>query len=297
MSKGTDGTRRYYDSQGWRTEGGVSLDRRLFWAKEKGPIRAELHRLRAARVRSALEQSGTELELLECGCGDNPQRRIVELCRRYTGVDFSSRGLALARSAAAAWPISAEFLVADVCALPFADGSFDAVYCAHMIYHIEDPAGQAKAIDEMLRVVRPGGVAVVIAANPFPWLFPLPWLRRLAARALSPLGRLAARTPLIGPALRRIRGALPRRRPLQPAWPHIPYRAMPISWMRRRFARHGNVEIAAYSLPSTAFAQRVTEHKGIGRRLWQGIRLLERPRSVASPYLGHYVLVTCRKQG
>jgi hypothetical protein len=39
-------------------------------------------------------------------------------------------------------------LNADVCALPFANDSFDAVYCAHMIYHIDSVEAQDAALTE-----------------------------------------------------------------------------------------------------------------------------------------------------
>jgi SAM-dependent methyltransferase len=47
--------------------------------------------------------------------------------------------------------------VADVCALPFADGSFDLVLAMHMLYHAPDPD---LAVAQIARVLRPGGVAV-----------------------------------------------------------------------------------------------------------------------------------------
>jgi SAM-dependent methyltransferase len=47
--------------------------------------------------------------------------------------------------------------VADVCALPFADASFDVVLAMHMLYHAPDPD---RAVAEIARVLRPGGVAI-----------------------------------------------------------------------------------------------------------------------------------------
>jgi ubiquinone/menaquinone biosynthesis C-methylase UbiE len=45
-------------------------------------------------------------------------------------------------------------LAADATALPFDDGSFDAVIAMHMLYHLKDPA---KGITEMHRVLKPDG--------------------------------------------------------------------------------------------------------------------------------------------
>jgi ubiquinone/menaquinone biosynthesis C-methylase UbiE len=47
---------------------------------------------------------------------------------------------------------------ADASAIPFADGTFDAVIAMHMLYHVPDPA---KAIAEMYRVLKPGGFLAV----------------------------------------------------------------------------------------------------------------------------------------
>ncbi|MBB3455637.1 SAM-dependent methyltransferase [Rhizobium sp. BK313] len=47
---------------------------------------------------------------------------------------------------------------ADASALPFEDGSFDAVIAMHMLYHLPDPSG---GIAEMYRVLKPGGFLAV----------------------------------------------------------------------------------------------------------------------------------------
>lgn len=271
---GTDRTRRFYDEEGWSVRSGVSVDRELFGVKEVGPIRVELHRLHEERVRTALASAGPPLRLLECGCGGSPKRGLLDLCAHYTGVDFSETGIELARTVFAGVAVPHAFRSADACALPFADGSFDALYSAHMIYHIDDPAAQEVALAEMLRVVRPGGVVVVVAANPRPLAFPLRLLRR----------RLAD-TPLVGPLLDRVRTKGP-----------VPYRPMPIGWMRRRLARGGAVDVLTYSLPSTEFNQSVTERSGTGKLRWQAIRWLDVHAPRLSAWLGNYVILSCRRK-
>jgi SAM-dependent methyltransferase len=48
--------------------------------------------------------------------------------------------------------------LADAAALPFPDASFDAVLACHMLYHVPDTG---RALDEMVRVLRPGGLLAV----------------------------------------------------------------------------------------------------------------------------------------
>ena len=46
----------------------------------------------------------------------------------------------------------------DIMALPYPDSSFDVMLCSHVLAHVED---DKKAMAEMLRVLRPGGYALI----------------------------------------------------------------------------------------------------------------------------------------
>lgn len=46
---------------------------------------------------------------------------------------------------------------ADICNLPFADNSFDVVFCNHVLEHITD---DKKAMQELFRVLKPGGFSI-----------------------------------------------------------------------------------------------------------------------------------------
>jgi predicted SAM-dependent methyltransferase len=47
---------------------------------------------------------------------------------------------------------------ADICDLPFEDNSFDTLICNHVLEHIKD---DTKAMKELLRVLKPGGMAIL----------------------------------------------------------------------------------------------------------------------------------------
>ena len=47
---------------------------------------------------------------------------------------------------------------ADICNLPFADNQYDIILCNHVLEHIPD---DAKAMQELFRVLKPGGMAIL----------------------------------------------------------------------------------------------------------------------------------------
>ncbi len=274
QSRGTNATRDFYDRIGWTGDLKQSVDSEMFGVKEDGPIRRELHAVHNQRIKAALTSAGDRLRLLECGCGGNPEESLFELCQHYTGTDFSEAGLQLADRKMVDVGLPYALVKADVCNLPFDTGTFDAVYSAHMLYHIDDQDAQRTAMQEMMRVLRPGGVLVAVCANPRPILFP----KRLVMRSI-------ANTPVIGEALRRIRPASP-----------VPYRPMPIPWMKSVFDQFGTTELFADALPTTAFNQNVSEYHGIGRQLWKVIRHLDLHYPRTSAFLGNYVTFKVTKR-
>jgi ubiquinone/menaquinone biosynthesis C-methylase UbiE len=89
----------------------------------------------------------------------------VAIARRFastTCLDISAKGLELAKAKLGG---NGEYVLGSILDVPAPDGRFDAVFCAHVIYHI-DLELQETAVRELIRVTRPGGRVVVIYANP-----------------------------------------------------------------------------------------------------------------------------------
>jgi glycosyltransferase involved in cell wall biosynthesis/SAM-dependent methyltransferase len=78
---------------------------------------------------------------------------------RVTDLDLSAGHLALAQEHFRLRGLAGTFIHHDGESLPFPDASFDVVYSNGVIHHTP---GTAKAVREMLRVLRPGGRAIVM---------------------------------------------------------------------------------------------------------------------------------------
>jgi SAM-dependent methyltransferase len=99
--------------------------------------------------------------ILDCGCGTGNNLGLLRQYGRPCGIDLTFSGLAYARR-------NGERLVAQASALslPFSDDTFDLVTSFDVIYAFDD-AMAAAALDEMRRVLRPGGSLVLnVAALP-----------------------------------------------------------------------------------------------------------------------------------
>jgi ubiquinone/menaquinone biosynthesis C-methylase UbiE len=97
------------------------------------------------------------LNWIDVGCGNGAftEELIAHAApASVTGVDPSEGQISFARSRFNAGKV--DLRIADACALPFADNSFDAASMALVIVFVSDPA---KAASELARVVKPGGIA------------------------------------------------------------------------------------------------------------------------------------------
>jgi demethylmenaquinone methyltransferase/2-methoxy-6-polyprenyl-1,4-benzoquinol methylase len=121
-----------------------------------------IHRLwRRAAVRLSGAREGHAVLDCATGTGDLALafKRQVGASGRVLGTDFCKEMLDSAPAKAVREGLQVEFQVADALALPFANATFDVASIAFGIRNVDDPV---KCLQEMARVVRPGGRVVVL---------------------------------------------------------------------------------------------------------------------------------------
>lgn len=107
-------------------------------------------------------------DVLDVGCGAGVDlARFARGGARITGVDIADAAVALARANLAQHSLPARLLVADGERLPFPDARFDYVF-AHGV--VQYTANGRRLVEEVHRVLKPGGTAVFQAYNRVSWL-------------------------------------------------------------------------------------------------------------------------------
>lgn len=100
--------------------------------------------------------------VLDCAVGIGTQALgLSALGHRAWGTDLSDGALRRARAEAADRDLTVSLATADMRHLPFARGVFDAVVCVDALAHLPSLGEASRALREMARVVRPGGVVLV----------------------------------------------------------------------------------------------------------------------------------------
>lgn len=153
------------------------------------PMLAAFHRTCASDLQKIIADLPIKpgARVLDMACGDGAYSlwlaERVGPTGSVIGVDRSTAYLDVAREQARSSPLSPiiSFQQGDIAELPFADDSFDLVWCAHSLYSLPDPVA---ALHELRRVASVGGhVAILENDTLHHHLLPWPAELELAVRS------------------------------------------------------------------------------------------------------------------
>ena len=133
-----------------------------WYARQRGSVtQMAEYRQEAARLTAGLASGAKVLEV-----APGPGYQAVEMARagvaRVTGLDISRTMVEIGTQTARQAGVHVEFRQGDVSAMPFAPESFDLIICQAAFKNFKQPVS---ALDEMHRVLRPGGRAVIQDMN------------------------------------------------------------------------------------------------------------------------------------
>ena len=132
----------------------------------------EMRRQKALSV-ELLDLSDGDVAIdIGCGTGEEAVAMLEQVAPtgRAYGLDNSGTMLTEARRRAGD-RAGLEFLEGSIFELPFEDATFDAIRCERLLEHLSEPR---KAMDEMLRVAKPGARVVCISPDVDAQIFELP---------------------------------------------------------------------------------------------------------------------------
>jgi len=113
----------------------------------------------------ALVQRWQQGKLLNLGCAHGPDFLPFRHGFQLYGVDFSLEMLRFARRYSQKFDFDVNLSLADVDYLPFSDQTFDWAISVATYHHIKGKKEQQMALNELRRVLKPGGEAFITVWN------------------------------------------------------------------------------------------------------------------------------------
>ena len=111
-------------------------------------------------------EKNESLKVLDLGCGDGVSEIFMQKYFsnwRVEGIDVSKESIEMAKTQQLS---NANFAVYDGINIPFADNSFDIVFVAGVLHHVEFSLHDAM-MTEMKRVLKEGGRLLIYEHNPY----------------------------------------------------------------------------------------------------------------------------------
>jgi SAM-dependent methyltransferase len=284
--------RKFYEEYGWEKAASDAYRDTAAFVDTRAVMGA--YHARCMRRLGGYFRAGGR-RFLDAGCGAIASPGYAALSERYARrvcVDFSGAALREARKTLGGGALCVQ---ADITRLPFRDGAFDAVLCAHVLYHV--PADeQGGAMGELHRVLAPRGSGVVV------YTWPDTLMNRAAVRC-NP--RVIA--PKI-PGLRWVwRTFLKRQAPpggtadepgaaASPAHPPLYFHPHPRQWFRANVLAGCPFRLRCWQSAGLPFSQAFIPDNRAGRGALRLLSALETafPRLMAR--IGAYPLFVLRKK-
>jgi ubiquinone/menaquinone biosynthesis C-methylase UbiE len=140
------------------------IDRCVYALDSEKKLESVQHYVRLTYEMLEVSRGNSVLDV-GCGTGDDVINlyRIVGPDGQVVGIDYSAQLISEAKARAEKAGALVEFLVGDAHELSqFDDNSFDATRATAVFHHLESPE---RALQEMIRVVKPGGSVVIAEAD------------------------------------------------------------------------------------------------------------------------------------
>jgi ubiquinone/menaquinone biosynthesis C-methylase UbiE len=132
------------------------------WYAQNTQKNMAAYRRSAKQVAERVAEGATILEV-----APGPGYLSIELAKlgnyRIVGLDISATFVEIAQEKAKEAGVHIDFRLGNAAAMPLADGLFDCIVCSAAFKNFAEPV---KALDEMFRVLKPGGKVLIIDLRP-----------------------------------------------------------------------------------------------------------------------------------
>lgn len=268
--------RKFYEEFGWATNAAGEFNDSILFTR--GDDTAAAYNARC-NGRVLDELAGGEY-LLDAASGPVPGPSYEILSKHYIKricVDFSHAALLGAKRAIGDHGL---YLLGDLTALPLRDSVIDDAISLHTIYHIPEQM-QATAVDELARVVKPGGKAVIV----YEW-------------SSSPIMAAANAATMSAGFMRNLFRKRQARQmvteQLIESAPELYFRPQNRAWLAPLKQRH-NLRLQIFSVANARFSRAVFRNSPVGRLAARTVFAAEKILEPITARFGTYPLFVISK--